>query len=60
MSTPIRCRHCRDVIGIYEPMVVVAEGQKRETSLAQDPHPAGDCYHRTCFEHVHRKAPLDG
>jgi hypothetical protein len=59
MSAPLRCRYCRDVIGTYEPMIVLTDGQKREASPARESHPAGDCYHRACFEHARGKAPLD-
>ena len=33
----LRCRHCEDVIGAYEPMVIVTHHGPRETSLAADP-----------------------
>ncbi len=46
------CRHCRDVIGVYEPMVVLLDGETLLTSRAasdgnipQDTHR----YHKACF-----------
>jgi hypothetical protein len=51
----LRCRHCGDVIGAYEPMVVETHQGPRETSLAADPalyeteHP---CFHRACYVDV--------
>ena len=57
MSDPVRCHHCGDVIGVYEPLVTLADGQPRETSRALDPS-AGDSraggahYHRACYERL--------
>jgi hypothetical protein len=31
------CGHCGDRIGVYEPVVVVAEDSRRTTSLANEP-----------------------
>ena len=46
------CRHCRDVIGAYEPMVVLLDGETLLTSRAASdgtvPHDARR-YHETCF-----------
>jgi len=50
MEWPV-CKHCGDVIGVYEPMIVVIEGQTRETSRAAEPglgDVLGDCYHGAC------------
>jgi hypothetical protein len=48
----LRCDHCGQVIGVYEPATLLAEGTARETSLAAEPslasHP-GRHYHRSCF-----------
>lgn len=33
----MRCPVCGDVIGVYEPLVVVAAGSMRTTSLAREP-----------------------
>jgi len=48
----VRCEHCGDVIGVYEPMVVRGGEDARETSLAAEPGlpvPSSQCYHRACF-----------
>ena len=52
LTPPPRCDRCRDVIGVYEPLVHVFEGQARETSrAAEHPHwsPDGACYHTHCY-----------
>ncbi len=46
------CVHCGDVIGAYEPMILVKDGKPRKTSTSaeqdrDDPH-AGERYHATC------------
>jgi hypothetical protein len=51
------CHHCGDVIGVYEPLVTLADGQPRETSRALELGNAehrtdGACYHRSCYEHL--------
>lgn len=46
------CRHCGQVIGVYEPAVVVAGGRVRETSRAADAALVARSelhYHRDCF-----------
>ena len=50
----MRCLWCRQVIGTYEPMVVHAEGEARETSVVrEESEPIGDCYHRECFREAY-------
>jgi hypothetical protein len=52
MLPRLRCRHCDDVIGAYEPMVVVTNHGPSETSLAADPalyETEQPCFHRACF-----------
>jgi hypothetical protein len=54
------CKHCGDVIGVYEPMIVVIEGQTRETSRAAEPGTGdllGDCYHGACYLEAHGEHP---
>jgi hypothetical protein len=52
----LRCRHCDDVIGTYEPMVIETHRGPQETSLAADPalyeteHP---CFHHACWVETH-------
>jgi hypothetical protein len=47
-----RCKHCGDLIGVYEPLVVCAKGSVRTTSRAAEPDlDARDAtsYHRACY-----------
>lgn len=47
-----RCDHCDDVIGVYEPMVVVKSDEVRVTSRAAEPAIVGESaerYHRSCY-----------
>ena len=56
MLSRVRCRHCDDIIGAYEPMVVVTLHGPRETSLAADPALYGteqSCFHRVCYAQAH-------
>jgi hypothetical protein len=59
VSARLRCRDCEDIIGAYEPMVVVTHHGPQETSLAADPalyeteHP---CFHRACYVATHGEA----
>ena len=64
MSDPVRCHHCGDVIGVYEPLVTLADGHPRETSRAlelvtPEHHVDGACYHRACFERLGTEPALD-
>jgi len=48
----LRCRHCEDVIGAYEPMVLESPHGPRHTSLAAEPALYGSdepCFHRACY-----------
>ena len=48
----VRCEHCGDVIGVYEPLVVRSGENVRETSRAAEPElplPRSQYYHRACF-----------
>lgn len=53
MTTPrLTCDHCAEAIGVYEPMVVVAGGEARETSRAAEPtvgSEPGKRYHHACY-----------
>jgi hypothetical protein len=47
-----RCRHCEDVIGVYEPMVLETPHGPRHTSLAAEPDLYGSAdrsFHRACY-----------
>jgi hypothetical protein len=49
----LRCRHCGQVIGVYEPLVSVAGGEPYETSRAAEPEVArgaGPWYHAACYD----------
>ncbi len=48
----VLCHLCRDVIGIYEPMITLFQGHPHETSQAAEPDGyvrASECYHRACY-----------
>jgi len=49
-GTPWLCDHCGDVIGVYEPMVVLEGVSERHTSRANEPrrNPRASIYHREC------------
>lgn len=52
MNSNFRCHHCDDVIGVYESMVVLTDGQARNTSRAAEQDlgsPVGKCYHHACY-----------
>jgi hypothetical protein len=51
----LRCRQCGDVIGVYEPLVVIEPHGPRVTSLAAEPgqFPVGAaCFHAACDERM--------
>ncbi|MFI5037083.1 MAG: hypothetical protein ACHP93_01225 [Solirubrobacterales bacterium] len=59
-GTP-RCHHCGDVIGAYEPMIVLAEGEARRTSRAAERAagaPMRECYHSACYSQAHDEDPV--
>jgi hypothetical protein len=48
----LHCRHCDEVIGVYEPMVIETLHGPQHTSLAAEPelYVADEpCFHRSCF-----------
>jgi len=53
MSDRVKCWHCGDVIGVYEPMIVLAEGEPRKTSRLREPDAVGDRYHDACYVEAH-------
>ena len=57
MNPSVLCRHCNDVIGVYEPMVVLAGGQAQITSRAAAGGRAGECYHEACYVQAHGEDP---
>jgi hypothetical protein len=60
MDRTLRCHHCQDVIGVYEPMIVLSDGRAHNTSRAagqDDREPVGECYHRACYTEAHGQDP---
>jgi hypothetical protein len=60
MIRTLRCRHCEDVIGVYEPMIVLDNGRARDTSRAAEQDDAGlvgECYHSACYAQAHGESP---
>jgi len=58
MNQLLRCAHCGDVIGVYEPLIVVDGSGTRLTSRAAEPGLAGDAaehYHGTCHGVLHAR-----
>ena len=50
--TTLRCGLCEDVIGVYEPLITLANGQPQMTSRAAEAHVGASgepCFHRACF-----------
>jgi len=50
--TTLRCGLCEDVIGVYEPLITLANGQPHMTSRAAEAHVGAygePCFHRACF-----------
>ena len=58
MDEKLRCTRCGDVIGTYEPLVVLLDGRACDTSKAEmdDGDPLGECYHRACYAQAHGHA----
>ena len=49
-----RCSYCKDVLGVYEPIVAVgADDLPRATSWLVEGNrwPQGTVFHKECFEH---------
>ena len=55
----LRCTHCGDVIGVYEPLVMLTHQEVRETSYAAQPDlpSRGEYYHRACHAERQEDAP---
>lgn len=48
----VRCKRCGEVVGVYEPMIVVADGDAHRTSLAASGRAAveaAECYYAACY-----------
>jgi hypothetical protein len=52
MDLALTCAQCGEVIGVYEPLVVVEDGAARQTSCAAEPQllagAHASCYHGDC------------
>jgi hypothetical protein len=49
----VRCDHCREVIGVYEPMIAVLDGEPVMTSCAAaELAQHARRYHGSCFAEV--------
>ncbi len=52
MRDKLQCALCGDVIGSYEPMILVEDGKPRKTSACaerdREPH-ASERYHAACY-----------
>jgi hypothetical protein len=58
---PLRCGRCGEIIGVYEPLVLLEGRAARSTSCAAEPElmrATGDFFHRAC--HVAAHAEHDG
>jgi len=56
----VMCRHCEDVIGVYEPLIVVCDGHARRTSRAAEPEVGEgrrEYYHHACYASAHGEHP---
>ena len=54
----LRCQRCGQAIGVYEPLVTLADGQVETSSRAREPQAGaygGASYHAACFHE--RAAP---
>ena len=55
MNDSLRCRHCGDLIGVYEPLVTVVDDRPLETSKLAGPMAVtqvDSAYHRGCYEQI--------
>lgn len=54
MNEALRCAHCGDVIGVYEPLIAIVDGCPREISRAAErelAEAASSCFHGACYPH---------
>jgi hypothetical protein len=57
------CAYCGDVIGVYEPAVIMLDGLCRVTSRAARPDAVDKalaCYHHACYGPLSLSAPSSG
>ena len=63
MTPKLTCDHCGEVIGVYEPMVAIVDGEAHETSRAAERPVAavpGLRYHRDCYAERSQASPIAG
>ncbi len=51
-AATLRCHHCGDVLGAYEPIVALVGGRPhdaRRAAIQDGELDAGECYHEACF-----------
>jgi hypothetical protein len=56
----MRCRACGDVIGYYEPLVLLESTGTRDTSVAAEPEirvASGQRFHRGCYTSAPAELP---
>lgn len=59
-ADPLRCAHCRELIGIYEPMMLLSDGAPARTSraaLSKDEPLAGEAFHADCYAQREPEGP---
>jgi len=62
MSGVLRCVECADVIGVYEPLVMVERGGVRLTSLAAEgplAYRGEGQYHAACYANAQTRQSAD-
>jgi hypothetical protein len=54
----LRCGHCQQVIGVYEPAIAFIAGLAVRTSVAAQPDiRRADCYHEACYREAFSQYP---
>lgn len=60
MGEVCRCAHCGYVIGVYEPLAIVAKDGTRHTTLEAEPQRSHEhdvtCCHRACHGAASKKS----
>lgn len=59
-GSPPRCSHCSNVLGLYEPIILLVEGAPPQiTSRALAPLPPhGVALHQDCFRQSHHRGAV--
>lgn len=56
LERAIHCQHCGEVIGVYEPLIVIVDDEAVQTSRAAARNElahGGPYYHQPCFMQAH-------